>query len=70
MAAFEDPVDSCLDLLDSPNDSRFHSRWLDEPSLPDLPWSRVVPAQMEDRGREMVTRVTTLEDNSGTMMAY
>jgi hypothetical protein len=27
---------------------------------------RVVPAQMEERGRESVTRVMTLEDISGT----
>lgn len=27
---------------------------------------KVTPAQMEERGREMVTRVTTLDDRAGT----
>ena len=35
-----------------------------------LEFSRLAPAQMEERGREMMTRVRTLEPSSGTATTY
>ena len=57
------------DLSEPPNDRRFQSRWPEEESVR-RPRSRAVPAQIDERGREMATRVKTLEESSGTMIAY
>lgn len=63
-----DAVDSRRLFCDSPNESRFHKRW----PLSGLvrACSSAVPAQMDDRGRKMVTRVRTLDASSGTIMMY
>lgn len=68
VAASEDNVvDNTSVLMELHPDRLTRCRWESEVRLAArLLCSKVEPAQMAERGREMMTRVRTLEDSSGT----
>jgi hypothetical protein len=60
-----------LSVVAPSEESMFH-RWRRDSveRAVEFAWSRANPAQMEERGSEMMTRVRTLCENSGILLKY